>query len=236
VKLLVTGYSRSGTTLLRRLIAGHPQVFAMLHETMLLVANRGNIVNAHILWGWAGGQPFCLGRAPESPKAVWGEKILYDYPNVDYCLVSAYDYALFWNEVFGGYARIVNILRHPFDVILSSAAKRKITISKVVKLYLHHMPDTCNNIDALPNTLHVRFETLVQHPVDALECIFTHCGLEVNDRSVSKVIGRVSKEIGGGIIADAASKWRKDWSLIRQSTTPEQYERLQEVVKDLLYA
>ena len=193
MKILITGYSRSGTTLVRKLIAAHHQVVGILHETMILIANRGIV--GKTMYGWQGGEPVTLESGCNMERDHWGEKVLYDYPCIDGGVIDALDYCMFWNECFLPDSRIVNILRYPFDVVLSSANKRKTTVEKAAMIYKHWMPRMVHEISALPNVLNVRFEDLLHDSFDTLERVFNHCEIDCSKAAITGAISGSTPDI-----------------------------------------
>ena len=196
MKILVTGHSRSGTTLLRKLIRGHRYVKHMLHETMILTANRGRVGGNHFMYAWNGGEPIRF--LFDSDNESWGEKILYDYPCIDYGVVDAFDYCLFWNELFGTDGCIINILRHPYDVIISSAKKRGVGVEAAANIYKKHMPITYYKIDGLSNAITIHFESLLFEPLRVLQRVFDLCGLDSGRACMKEAISKATPDIEGG--------------------------------------
>jgi hypothetical protein len=193
LKILITGYSRSGTTLVRKLVAAHHHVAGILHETMILVANRGVI--GKTMYGWQGGEPITLSSVGNLQDINWGEKILYDYPCIDGGVVDALDYCLFWNECFQDESKIVNVLRYPFDVVLSSMKKRKSSIEKALGIYKHWMPWMAQEVNSLGNSVTIKFEDLLYEPLSTLEKVFDHCHLDSSKGAVTGAISGSTKDI-----------------------------------------
>ena len=204
MRILVVGYSRSGTTLVRKLIAAHPYVKGILHETMILIANRGVIANAELIYGYEGGEPIKMRSMCDVEEDTWGEKILYDYPCIDGGVVDALDYCLFWNELFAPNAAIINVLRYPLDVILSSQQKRGVSLEDTVKRYKKHMPETFYNIFDLPNSTTIRFEELLSDTMLVLERVFDKCGLDSTRGQIKHSISRARPDIGGEVDKNVA--------------------------------
>lgn len=196
MKILITGYSRSGTTMLRHLIRGHKHVKHILHETMLLVGARGIVGSGFAMWAWNGGEPIKFSF--DYDNEVWGEKILYDYPCMDYGVFDALDYCLFWNELFLPDAIIINIIRHPFDVVISSAMKKRIELSKAMDIYKRWMPWMWEEIEELPNSKTFKFEDLLFATQVTLEEVFDCCGLDSGRGAVKQAVSRARTDLQGG--------------------------------------
>jgi hypothetical protein len=126
-------------------------------------------------------------------KANWGEKMPYWVPRF---AKNGYKgavgkYCRTWNEYFGKEARILNIIRYPLDVAISTKNRgwarglrgplrqyRK-TLPAVIRQFKNH---DINNI------MHVQFENLVTDPTETLKEIYKFCGLRNGDKVVSKVV------------------------------------------------
>ncbi len=215
MRILVTGYSRSGTTLVRKLIAAHTECRGILHETMILVANRGVIANSKILYGWQGGDPIMMRAMCDVNEDTWGEKILYDYPCIDGGVVDALDYCLFWNELFLPKAVVVNVIRYPLDVVLSSKKKKNVSLVDALGTYEKWMPDMSFKIDTLPNSFTIRFEELLDRPMAVLEKVFAKCGMDSSRGSIKHAISRARPDIGGGIDPAVAYSHREDYKQLK---------------------
>ena len=81
----------------------------------------------------------------------WGEKVPYfpsarKYPIVKYCKE--------WNSFFGEKARILHIVRNPYDVALSNVKKFKTinTIEKPLNIYKKIVPTAIEEISKMKNS------------------------------------------------------------------------------------
>jgi hypothetical protein len=180
MKILVVGYQRSGTTLLRRLIGLHPDVVCMIHEKRILKygKDKNKILN----------------RVKRFSKKCelnnnWGEKVPF-YGNA-----SILSYCKKWIDVFGDEARIVHIVRHPIDVAISNVKMGRSparSVEKAIKLYEKVYPKilkVTEDTEVLrKKTIIISFETLVMNPKRTMTNIFAFCKLR-NDK---KIIERVS--------------------------------------------
>lgn len=107
MKILVVGFQRSGTTLLRNVMENHPDVQKMFHEKFLLKYKNGQIKN--MLAG--------LGN----PEGTWGEKVPYYTRRIRRGVgMHVEEYCRRWFKMFKAEARVLHIVRHPLDVGLSS--------------------------------------------------------------------------------------------------------------------
>lgn len=203
MKILVVGYQRSGTTLLRRLIGLHPDVVAMLHEKKIL--NRGSDKKKALAYANRFSKKCNLDNN-------WGEKVPF-YGNA-----SILSYCKKWIKVFGDEARIVHIVRHPVDVAISNVKMKRSparSVEKAVKLYEKVYPkilkQTEQNDVLNKKTIVISFETLVTDPKKTMSKIFAFCKLR-NDEKIIENISSAKKDAlryFDGINSDRAFSYKK---------------------------
>jgi len=166
MKILIIGFQRSGTTLMRRLMISHPQVKRLYHEAFLLrqyqtkealmAAVRGSVV--------------------DPINTTWGEKTPF-YPNIR--KIPVVRYCNTWNEYFENESRILHIIRHPIDVAFSVINKNKNrNISHPLNLYCAKMEKTIPAVNKIKNTFTFKYEDLLLNPDDIIPRIFDFCGLK----------------------------------------------------------
>lgn len=166
MKILIIGFQRSGTTLLRRIIQVHPQVRRIFHEHFLL--NKYNKVTL---------QKFLEKYGVDFKNDTWGEKCPY-YPNIRKNPVIKYCEK--WNEYFGKESRIIHIVRHPYDVTFSIMKKNK-NVKKFdipVKMYCSKLSKTVPEILNLKNTITIKYENLLQNSEVVVPLLYDFCGLD----------------------------------------------------------
>lgn len=200
MKIFVTGFQRTGTTLLKDLIAKHPNVKMMWHETGILKNSKKNLYTAKYL-------PYKTTRSerrntPGLPKghkckvdfnlrkSNWGEKIPYrNYIIKKGMHIPIIAYCQKWNDYFLPDARILHIVRHPIDVGLST---KKIGytrgIAKPIKEYKNVGPRVIKELKIFDNFMHVKYEDLVIRPVKTLKQIFRFCNLDDSDEAIKVVL------------------------------------------------
>jgi len=167
MKILVIGFQRSGTTLLRRLIQIHPEVKRISHEKFYLIKYGTNkeAIRRHF-------------KKIDIDKDVWGEKVPF-YGNIRNN-ISAVKYCNMWNELFYPESRIIHIVRHPIDVGFSCVRKYKNikTIEAPILKYQKCMLRTVPKIVRIHGLVSIKYEDLITDPGVLLPKIYHHCGLD----------------------------------------------------------
>lgn len=165
MNILIVGFQRSGTTLLRRLTQLHPQVKRIFHEQFLIK----HCSTKDILLDY-------VKKSINTKKDNWGEKVPYypsarKYPILRYCQK--------WEEYFGDNSRILHIIRHPYDVAFSNVKKFKNikSIEKPITIYKNIMPISVTEIDKLNSTFSFKYEDLLLNSDEMMFKIYKHCGL-----------------------------------------------------------
>ena len=168
MKILIIGFQRSGTTLMRRIMQEHPDVRKIYHEHFLLRQYKTKDALMKAL----------AGRNIDPINDNWGEKCPY-YPNIRQ--IPLLKYCGTWNKYFGNESRILHIVRHPVDVAFSVLNKRKNgSIDGPLKMYSQRMPNNIPNIDNMSNVMTFKYENVLINPDDILPKIFEFCGLRKN--------------------------------------------------------
>lgn len=165
MRILVVGFGRSGTSLLRRLIQAHPRVQKMYHETGLM--GRAN---------WKA----ILKRNHVSLSGSWGEKIPFYFrrPKKGGFGGTILDYCKEWNRRFTPDARIILIVRHPMDVAISAGKRWAKSTSKAMKKQKKLLPMVVGGVQKLPNSMIVKYEDLLLDTERSLAKIYKFCKLD----------------------------------------------------------
>jgi hypothetical protein len=166
MNILIIGFQRSGTTLLRRLIQLHPQVKRIFHESALLKKyNDKKILLEYVKT-----------NGIKLKKDNWGEKVPYyptakQYPIVKYCKK--------WEDYFGDKSRILHVVRHPYDVAFSILNKFDdvVSIDKPIKIYRNIIRSSVPEINKLKSTFTFKYEDLLLNSDEMMFKIYEHCGL-----------------------------------------------------------
>jgi Sulfotransferase family len=233
--IIIGGSHRSGTTLLRRLLNGHPRIFCppeiKFHKDLL-----GQFPEDPLAHGRLGSSIRALGLPTEiwldefgralkrcydiaalrAGKARWADKNPENALNVDH-----------WERLLDGRMVFVLVVRHPLDVIASMA---EIAMNKVIPVDVVgracHVRDYVNaGLDFVERhqerSLIVHYERLVTEPQTTLNEVMRLAGEEYDEAMISGVL---SDHHGQGledpkarrharISMDNVGRWRKDLAL-----------------------
>lgn len=216
VKLLITGYMHSGTTMLMSLINAHPQVgciefeqgyveyYDKPREWVLIQASR---------------------KVPELKKYVWGDKLPWGLKSHEKKGIRSIKFSRRWLKLFKKQARILHILRHPIDVALSGAGKkpREKNLNDIMSSVLPYIDFLNEN----KRCATIVYEELVYNPEIYLPKIFEFINVKVTDKIINKVINTQLKF--GKINADRAYSYKKF-----EIETDIDYQKIIEKVKNKL--
>lgn len=202
MKILIIGFQRSGTTLIRRLFDIHPDVQRMVHERRVL--NNKNLVKRI--------------RRERRLKIVskdgfsidinidknWGEKVPWVSDGKDIIR-----YTNKWLEEFGEDARIIHITRHPKDVANSN--KKKFNVSNTESLQKSSMSNVRNVLSNDSRYIEVTFEDLVTKPRRTLKGLFKFCKLKHTESVLNEVASAKKDKLRyfDGINPDRAFAFKK---------------------------
>jgi hypothetical protein len=177
MKILIIGFQRSGTTLLRRLFAMHPEIKLLAHENFFLskYGNNKQRIADHI-YKW---------KQVDIDRDNWGDKTPY-YPNIRRIPVKKYCDQ--WLEMFGKQGRIVHIYRHPYDTAFSIVSKYKgQNFEKAISIYRKAVPRALNETLDMKQMLSFKYEEMILNPDKIVPDIYKFCGLkEINFREKMK--------------------------------------------------
>jgi hypothetical protein len=195
-KVLITGYKHSGTTMLMSLLRSHPQVgwiefeesyieFDKPKEWVILMAKK---------------------KVENLKEKAWGEKIPWGDRPGDTNAARAVRFSKKWLKYFGKDAKILHIVRHPYDVASSGRPDGNIgqdTLQSILNSLPHYIDFINNNLQIAT----IVYEDLVMDPKKHLEKIFHFLKLNTNDKIINKVVNTELKF--GKINADRAYAFRK---------------------------
>lgn len=196
VKIFVTGYRHSGTTMLMNLLRTHPQVgwiemeesyieFDKPKEWVIMMAKK---------------------RVHNLKKKAWGEKIPWGDRKEDRNAKRVIKNSKRWLKFFKKDGRVLHILRHPIDVASSGMPDGKVG-KEALKQILNTVPKYIDYTNNNKRCATIVYEDLVINPREHLHKIFKFCGLISSEAILNKVINTTLKF--GKINADRAFAFKK---------------------------
>lgn len=177
IKLLITGFRHSGTTMLLQLIRSHPQVGWIENEESYIEFDKPK--------DWILGMASL--KVPNLKENVWGEKIPWETRETDKNAQRAIKFSKRWLKFFGKDARVLQILRHPLDVHLSGKMEYKVDL-KEFKFMLNSIEKYIDFINNDKRCATIIYENLVINPEIYLPKIFHFLNLSVNKKIINKVL------------------------------------------------
>jgi len=168
MQILIYGFQRSGTTLLRRLLSVHPEIKRMVHEQAVLKRLKPNPRMLPI---------YLKNLGIDMKKDIWGEKVPY-YTTAK--AVNPVEYCKLWLSTFKKKGRIVHIIRHPYDTAFSilKKYKRPKRIEAPLGIYKKVVPRVLKFLDGNKHVLNIKYEDLLMNPDETMHLIYEFCGVD----------------------------------------------------------
>lgn len=200
MKILVSGFQRSGTTMTRRLLQYHPDVYKVLHERRLLYKKRTKKELLKLAKHFDIKNPI---------DCNWGDKVPF-YSNGPEPQIK---YIKKWNNVWEEEGRVIYLIRHPIDVAISTVkVKMGPNLKVVIKRQNNSVPAVVKALKDVDNVLVVSFESLVTKPREILKHMFEFCGLDYSDNVIEMISTANRKQLRyfDNINADRAFAYKRD--------------------------
>ena len=180
MKILVVGFPRSGTSLTNRIFASNPDVKKMFFEKWML--KRGNtkreLINKHPIFKHTCGE-----------KVIWAKRVT---GKIGTSHESIVDYCHKWNRLFGDEARIIQIVRHPYDSLNSLViSKKRFPRGPVFRAnyreYRNYALDFFRGIYETNNCLTIKYEDLITNPDVMIRCMYEYCNINSEHKIKEKM-------------------------------------------------
>ena len=170
MQILIFGFQRSGTTLLRRIVNLHPNIKRVFHEQLVLNKLRGNKRFLNI---------FLENAGIDIKNDNWGEKVPYYHKAKSH---NPINYLKLWFKTFSRYGIVIHIIRHPYDVAFSTLEKynNKKSISGPLKVYKRAVSNVIDELDGNDRVLTIKYEDLLLNPDDTIYKIYEFCRVNPN--------------------------------------------------------
>jgi len=186
VKVLITGFKHSGTTMLMNLLNAHPQVCKIEFE-------EGYIEFKDRPTAWY--LKFAKKSCPDLKHFVWGEKLPWGTRENDLNAERAIDFSIRWLKVFGKDARILHIVRHPMDAALSlfplPIETNKIPGEETLRYYQSSVPKYIDFLNGCDQCASIIYEEIMERPHEIFMNIFDFLNINSDKKTVKKVLNAV---------------------------------------------
>lgn len=177
VKIFITGFRHSGTTMLHQLIKAHPQVGWIENEESFIEFDKPKE------WVLA----MATHKVPDLKKYAWGEKIPWGTRDEDFNGERAIGMMKKWLKYFKGQARILHILRHPLDVALSGRGAATKVGEKDWEYIMSSVPKVIDFVNSNKRCKTIIYEELLYEPEESISQILDFLSLENTPKIVRKI-------------------------------------------------
>ncbi len=196
-KILITGYRHSGTTMLMQLLRSHPQVGWIEFEESYIEFDKPK--------EWV--VMMASKKVPDLKSYAWGEKIPWGNRETDKDAKRAIAFSKKWLKYFKKEGRVLHILRHPIDTILSGRGNASHVPKKEFKHLINTLEKYIDFVNNSSRTTTIVYENLLFEPKKYLSDIFDFLRLKSNEKTVNQVVN--SKLKFGKINPERAYAYRK---------------------------
>lgn len=182
--VLILGYERSGTTLLRRLVSMHPNMpFDIVHEQSRKLFNSSSKEEVIKKLTFKSKQKGIYTGGISSIKA--GQKIPYTNFKVAKKSISKFD------SIFNNFF-IIHIIRDPVGAIGSQVRTFNRDVNKCISQYFSSVPMVNKYLEDFKNVLTINFEELLRYPFEQVKLIYTWLGsFNEDDTFINLVISTI---------------------------------------------
>lgn len=175
MKIFITGFQRSGTTLTRRLIHNHPEVKFIAHELRLMKYCKSKEKVYELLE---------KNGFEAKEEENWGEKVPWSHEDLRIIYFCER-----WNEMFSKEKpRIIHVIRNPVSVGISNVNFGWCEdIDFSIKVWKSTVYPVLEYMDYIKNGMTFVYEDLLLNPRIVLKEIFSFCGLKHNKQIINKI-------------------------------------------------
>jgi hypothetical protein len=185
MKILVVGFPRSGTSMTNRIFASNPDVKKMFFEKWMLKRGetKQELMQKHPVFNNTCGE-----------KVIWAKRVTGKIGTSNESIV---DYCHKWNRFFGKEARIIQIVRHPYDSLNSLViSKKRFPRGPVFKANYHEYQNYAlqffKGIHEIDNCFTIKYEDLITNPEVNIRRMYEHCNINPDHKIREKMkVGRV---------------------------------------------
>lgn len=185
VKLLITGYMHSGTTMLMGLLRAHPQVGWIEYEKAYI-----EYVDKSKDWILMHGSR----RVPNMKTHVWGDKLPWGWNAHEVKGTRAIAFTKRWLKMFKKEARVLHILRHPIDVALSGRGDTP--RERIMKDIVTSVPAYIDFLNKNTRCATVVYEYLLMTQKSRLTEICKFLKIKSDEKSINKMINNTELKFG----------------------------------------
>jgi hypothetical protein len=181
IKVLVTGFKHSGTTMMMTLLNAHPQVGRIENEKGYIEFDQTK--------DWV--LQMASNSVKDMKRFVWGEKLPWGVRDEDLKAERPIRFSKRWLEYFGKHARIIHMIRHPVDVSLSLFPMKidnKNISEKILKYYFSSVPKYIEFINSEYRCCSVVYEDILNKPKIKLPSIFNFLNLQHGSKLINKIL------------------------------------------------
>lgn len=180
IPILIVGYERTGTTILRRLVSMHPNLeYDLVHEKWNLLRAAKNKKHANQIMTFKATQN--KKRIGTVSSIISGQKIPYNN------FLQAQKYIDKFLSLFPE-GHLMHIIRKPLETINSQVKTFDRNVDHCIKNYFDSVPRVYDYTKQLPNSCQISYENLIDKPKEVLADLYRWMGQEVDPAHIERVV------------------------------------------------
>jgi len=189
MRIFITGFKHSGTTLMMEIIRAHPQVGCIEDELGYIEYDKPK--------EWM--VMMAKKMVPDLKRYSWGEKLPWGTRKNDKKGKRIINDISKWLKFYRKKARVIQMLRHPIDVSLSTYPlhiKRTNISEKEFEFSMSSIPRVIDFVNKDNRCAVVVYEGLLMYPNECLKNIFEFLNLRADDKIIEKVMNTKFMKFG----------------------------------------